>query len=415
VVVIAVIGQIPSLGTTPATLPPVATPTSFRPSSGDCTLDADFGADVTVPDDTVFSPGAQFIKTWRIRNSGTCDWESGYKLVFVQGDLMDGEETVAVPATPAGSTVDVSVNLVAPAEPGTYQGHWELRTPEGSQFGRYDTYFVRIVVSGQAPSGLEGRIVFVCEIDGRPCICVMNADGTDVTELTSADTPDWHPTWSPDGTRIAFASGRGDHSDVYVMDADGTNVTQLAHTEWDVYTPSWSPSGIYIAFSGYRHGDFEIYVMAASTVNLTQLTDDDADNADPAWSPDSARIAFTSNRDGNDEIYVMGVNGENVIRLTHDSGRDWDPAWSPDGTRIAFTSDRDGDEDIYLMDANGESVVRLTDNDADDREPAWSPDGTRIIFSSRRDGPYLLYVMDTSGLNVVKLTERYAYEPNWSP
>ena len=118
-------------------------PTTAPP--GDCVLDASYVADVTVPDDTEFAPGEAFVKTWRVRNSGTCNWDSGFWLAFVGGDQMDGSEFVAVPATPTGSTVDVSVRLVAPAVPGTYRGQWKLQSTEGSLFGAI--CIVRIKVS----------------------------------------------------------------------------------------------------------------------------------------------------------------------------------------------------------------------------------------------------------------------------
>lgn len=113
-----------------------------------CTLNASYVADVTVPDGTVFAPGTGFGKTWRIRNSGTCDWTAGFQFVFVGGDQMGGEAAVAVPPTVAGSTVDLSVNLTAPSAPGTYKGNWRMQSDEGLAFG--NTVYVQIVVPAPA-------------------------------------------------------------------------------------------------------------------------------------------------------------------------------------------------------------------------------------------------------------------------
>jgi len=122
------------------------TPTAVQDveGPGGCTLNASYVADVTIPDDTELAPGTAFAKTWRIRNSGTCDWGSGFTLAFVSGDHMGGPSSVAVPATVAGSTADVSVNLTAPGAPGTYRGNWRVRSDEGVAFG--STIYVRIVV-----------------------------------------------------------------------------------------------------------------------------------------------------------------------------------------------------------------------------------------------------------------------------
>ena len=120
------------------------TPVPDEEGEGGCTLNAAYAADVTVPDDTEMSPGETFVKTWRIRNSGTCDWGPGFTLVFVGGDQMGGPASVPVPATAAGSTVDVSVNMAAPSSYGTYRGNWRVQSDTGTVFG--SSVYVRIVV-----------------------------------------------------------------------------------------------------------------------------------------------------------------------------------------------------------------------------------------------------------------------------
>lgn len=124
------------------------TPEADVAGPGGCTLNASYVADVTVPDDTELASGTAFIKTWRLRNTGTCDWGPGFSLVFVGGDQMGGSASVSVPATAAGSTADVSVNLVAPGEPGTYRGNWRMQSDAGLLFG--STVYVRIVVPAPA-------------------------------------------------------------------------------------------------------------------------------------------------------------------------------------------------------------------------------------------------------------------------
>jgi len=105
----------------------------------------DFVTDVTIPDGMVLAPGTAFIKTWRVRNSGTCGWKEGTQLVFVDGERMSGPMAVSVPATAAGVSTDISVNLAAPAAPGKYIGRWRLRSPEGTIYGELT---VVIVVPG---------------------------------------------------------------------------------------------------------------------------------------------------------------------------------------------------------------------------------------------------------------------------
>jgi hypothetical protein len=113
-----------------------------------CWADSESVADLTIPDGTEIARGADFVKTWRIRNDGTCDWTSGYQLVFAGGDQMGGRAEVAVPHTRAGTTADLTVCLRAPSAPGVYQGSWRMRSDAGVAFGA--TLHVRIVVPAPA-------------------------------------------------------------------------------------------------------------------------------------------------------------------------------------------------------------------------------------------------------------------------
>jgi len=139
-IMLSVVASVAAAGVTPTPVPDV--------EAEGCTLNASFVADVTIPDDTVMAPGAAFVKSWRMRNSGTCDWGEGFSLVFVSGQQMEGPASVAVAQTPAGSVVDVSVELEAPATYGTHRGNWRMQSDEAAMFG--STFWVRIVVPAPA-------------------------------------------------------------------------------------------------------------------------------------------------------------------------------------------------------------------------------------------------------------------------
>jgi hypothetical protein len=101
-----------------------------------CTDRAAFVTDVTVPDGADFTPGQAFVKTWRLRNSGTCTWTSSYDLVFDHGDSMGGSASLALPGlVHPGEIIDLSVNLTAPGAEGGYIGYWLLRNNNGVLFG----------------------------------------------------------------------------------------------------------------------------------------------------------------------------------------------------------------------------------------------------------------------------------------
>lgn len=129
---------------------PTFTPIPAEPTALPCNL-AQFVKDVTVTDGTTFTPGDTFVKTWRLKNTGSCAWTTDYDLFFVSGDKMNGSTLVDLPKKVSpGDSIDVSVQLTAPAEPGTYLGNWQLRTPGGQTFGigasGTSSFWVKIVV-----------------------------------------------------------------------------------------------------------------------------------------------------------------------------------------------------------------------------------------------------------------------------
>ena len=138
----------------------------------------------------------------------------------------------------------------------------------------------------------------------------MDADGSNVIPLTDEDTYAITPSWSPEGSKIAFTS---DDGDIWVIDADGGNLTRLAFfTDWNDlwfgFPHAWSTDGSRIAFFSPAEdtASYEIYRIDADEGNLTRLTNTYSDSLFPQWSPDGSKIAFTSEgEDGSAKIRVI--------------------------------------------------------------------------------------------------------------
>jgi len=222
---------VPSVTSGPTAIP--ATPTPITKCDW-----VSFVADVTVPDGTTYTPSTAFVKTWRLKNIGTCTWTSSYSLVFVSGDQMGGPSAVALPASVApGQTIDLSVSLVAPATVKAYTGNWMLKNASGVAFGfgpGGNSYFwVSINVANPVESAIVYDFVanyasaaWVCAAGLTPCTVGSTSDplgfvmklnsphledntiGTDPALLT-------HPQNVNDGyisgSYPAFTVQKGDH------------------------------------------------------------------------------------------------------------------------------------------------------------------------------------------------------------
>ena len=264
------------------------------------------------------------------------------------------------------------------------------------------------------------RIVFTSLRDGNNEIYVMDADGGNQENLTNNPAYDGDPDWSPDGTKIAFASSRdGSPSQIHVMNADGKNVIRLTDGRGGKRDPDWSPDGKKIAFSVDDRED-HIAVMDADGNNREQLEDQAMGTS---WSPDGKQIAFMSWRDGHHEIYVIGVGGQGRKKVTQDLVGKWRPSFSPDGRRIAYMAEHKGFYHIYVVDSDGRNLHRLTHNEENHWAPAWSPDGQVIayyvwdgILEGKLHG--MIHLMASNGKYLKQLSDVHDardYQPDFSP
>lgn len=148
-----------------------------------CTNSSEFVQDLSVPDGTVFGPGNQFTASWRLRNNGTCPWTTDYSLAFVGGDQLGGAELVPLPNVVApGQTIDASVDLIAPEQPGDYRSNWQIADANDQPFGINgvieDAFWVQIVVEegAEAPATPEPNTATVGGVVWED-LCTLNASG----------------------------------------------------------------------------------------------------------------------------------------------------------------------------------------------------------------------------------------------
>jgi TolB protein len=223
-------------------------------------------------------------------------------------------------------------------------------------------------------------------------------------------------------TKIAFASRRTGHSEIWVMDYDGFNQHPITSYGSLSTTPRWAPDNTKLAFTSYASGNPEIYIFSLETNHRVPFPSYKGLNTTPAWSPDGKKIAFCSSMSGDPEIYLSDVNGFNLQRLTFSPGVDISPVWNPKtGSEMAFVSDRSGTPQIYIMSVDGSNLRRVTTagGGGDASGPSWSPNGLFLAFHWRlsETGTYDIYVMEIATGRIIQLTHDAGRNehPTWSP
>jgi Tol biopolymer transport system component len=268
------------------------------------------------------------------------------------------------------------------------------------------------------------KIAFASDRDGQLEIYVMNTDGTGQTRLTHSASGESSltPAWSPDGSRIAFWSERDcgviapgvlHPCEIYVMNADGSQPTNLTGSSGWKIQPDWSPDGTRMLFTFGA----DIYVLPLAARLTTNASG--VQWSDPVWSPDGSRIAFQAGTGGgSSEVYVTtltpGVPAK-VPSTPKPAGKDdflfYSSPWSPDGSRLALQSNRDGSHyGVYVINRDGSALSRLTDITMDDTTPAWSPAGSQIAYRCGSSG---VCVMNTNGTGK-SLVGPGGVSPSWS-
>jgi TolB protein len=217
-------------------------------------------------------------------------------------------------------------------------------------------------------------------------------------------------------TRIAYVTKAGSRHTLWVADSDGENrQTALASGE-PIISPSWSPNGTQLAYVSFESRKPVVYVHEVVTGKRRLIANFRGSNSAPAWSPDGRTLAVTLSRDGGSQLYLIDANGGEPRRLTQSSGIDTEPTFSPDGRYIYFVSDRGGAPQIYRMPSGGGNAERVTFTGSYNISPALSPDGRWLAYISRIGGAFKLQVMELATQTVTSITDTSADEsPSFAP
>jgi len=244
------------------------------------------------------------------------------------------------------------------------------------------------------------RFAFTAYQDDSSILVVMDADGghrITLADRLSGGAANFGPqvglSWSPDSSRIAFSARIGDEPEqrIYVTDADRPDATPVGGPDLYALSPSWSPDGTQIAFKriypccgGQPDSLWLIGPDGSSLHQLSAATGTREELLETAWSPDGKRLAFLApGTKLNDDIFVINADGTGETNITHSIEDEYGPSWSPEGTRLAFSRVALGSSTlgtgVFVVNADGTHLVQVVTGATGVTNPFWSPDGSRIL------------------------------------
>jgi TolB protein len=273
-------------------------------------------------------------------------------------------------------------------------------------------------------TGIRGafdtRIAYVTEIDSgkkrRYTLEVADSDGADPQVVLNSDYPIMSPTWSPDGSRLAYVSFEGNRSAIWIQDLRTGKRYRLTRFKGINGAPSWSPRGDKIAVTLSKGGSPDIYVINLDTRSITQVTHNGAIDTEPAWFPDNQTLIYTSDRSGQPQIFEQKVGSGTARRLTFDTSYAAGGAVLPDGKTIAYIAGGQNGFRIAAQDLSS-GTMRYISNGGSEERPSFSPNGVMLIYATHALGRSVLRISPAQGQGSQTLS--YARgkvrDPAWGP